>query len=200
MIKINSRRTQESRVAVERRKTSDRNRLKIVVSGDIAIVPLLRGDGKLATIDAADVPLIQTRTWQVVETAVISPARYGDPQTTMGRVILGITDPAVKVLHRDEDPLNNRRANLMVGGCSQQMQHRGLRSDNTSGFKGVHLRPDTGKWRATLGVAPGKSLRLGNFSTAENAARAYDRAAAAHFGEFAILNFPAAEETCPAAG
>jgi len=39
-------------------------------------------------------------------------------------------------------------------------------------------------------MVDGSDLQVGNFTSVEAAARAYDRAARKHFGEFARLNFP----------
>lgn len=44
-------------------------------------------------------------------------------------------------------------------------------------------------WRVTMKYK-GKTIHIGNYRTKEEAARAYDKAAKAIYGELAILNFP----------
>jgi hypothetical protein len=66
---------------------------------------------------------------------------------------------------------------------------------NMFGFRGVEWRQDRGKFRARIEPTPGKRGRwLGTFDTAEEAARAYDAAARAEYGDAAYLNFPAPGE------
>lgn len=60
---------------------------------------------------------------------------------------------------------------------------------STSKFKGVSWHKKAGKWRAQIKVR-GKKIHLGTFLCEPDAARAYDLAAARHFGSFAYLNFP----------
>lgn len=48
-----------------------------------------------------------------------------------------------------------------------------------------------GKYRAQLRLGD-KSLYLGRFDNPVDAAKAYDKAAREHFGEFAQVNFPEA--------
>lgn len=59
----------------------------------------------------------------------------------------------------------------------------------TSKYKGVSLIRSSGKWGAWI-RANGKSQTLGRYTTEQEAARAYDRAALVSFGEFARVNFP----------
>ena len=57
------------------------------------------------------------------------------------------------------------------------------------GSKGSATARSRGKWYATI-LVKGKAKLLGFFAEEVEAARAYDRAAVEHFGEFARLNFP----------
>ena len=105
----------------------------------------------------------------------------------MHRAIMGVTDRKIQVDHRDGDGLNNQDDNLRVATNAENSRNRGKQKNNTSGFKGVS--PYGKKHRAYIRV-DGKTIYLGSFSTAEEAARAYDAVAKKYHGPFASLNFP----------
>ena len=92
--------------------------------------------------------------------------------------------------HINGDRLDNRRCNLRLVNPRQSRMNSGLRRTSRSGYKGVTLIRKNGSWQAQI-KAPDKNIYLGVYKTAEDAARAYDKAALEHFGEYARLNFPA---------
>lgn len=91
--------------------------------------------------------------------------------------------------HINGNGLDNRRANLGLANDALNAMNRRIRSNNTSGFKGVSLCGR--RWKAQI-TAGGVHVHIGSFATPEEAARAYDAAALIHHGAFAHLNFPSA--------
>lgn len=91
--------------------------------------------------------------------------------------------------HFDGDTLNNRRLNLREATHSQNKMNTFKPSTNTSGYKGVTLNKNRGKWQAQIKIQ-GKYKYLGLFGKAEDAYAAYCRAATEHQGEFAKLPQP----------
>jgi hypothetical protein len=86
--------------------------------------------------------------------------------------------------HRDCDRANNRWKNLRRATFSANAANRGRPRTNASGFKGVHQRRDSGKWRAQI-WKNGRAIYLGQFPTPEEAHQAYVAKARELFGEFA---------------
>jgi hypothetical protein len=94
-----------------------------------------------------------------------------------------------EVDHIDFNRQNDKIENLRACTSAENSQHQGLRSNSTSGFIGVSWHKQSERWHACIQVA-GKRIPLGGFSTAEEAAKAYDAAALKYHGAFAVLNFP----------
>ena len=86
--------------------------------------------------------------------------------------------------HRDGNITNNRWNNLRRATASQNNANRRRPRHNTSGYKGVSFRRDSGKWSATIG-RDGKIIHLGIFATPQEAHEVYVKAARKLFGEFA---------------
>lgn len=86
--------------------------------------------------------------------------------------------------HKDGDSLNNRIENLRPATQSQNMGNSRMKSSNTSGYKGVTFRKDTGKWQAAV-MVKGKHISLGSHATKEGAHQAYILGSQKHFGQFA---------------
>ncbi len=89
--------------------------------------------------------------------------------------------------HIDGNKLNNRISNLRLCTPRQNMGNQSKAKKNTSGYKGVYWSKTRRKWIAQIKKKP-ITVNLGAFETPQEAALAYDRAAIAHFGEFARAN------------
>jgi hypothetical protein len=87
--------------------------------------------------------------------------------------------------HVDGCKTNNRITNLREATNQQNLRNMArLRSDNTSGFRGVHWAKKRQKWVAAICV-DGRSKFLGHYPTRQAAHEAYSLAATELFGEFA---------------
>jgi hypothetical protein len=81
--------------------------------------------------------------------------------------------PPTEVDHVDTVRSNNRWTNLRLATDAQNSQNqRNPRSDNKSGFLGVSLHRQSGKYRATIGL-DGKRHSLGLYVTPQEAHQAY---------------------------
>lgn len=93
-----------------------------------------------------------------------------------------------EVDHVNGDGLDNRRSNLRTATRKQNAHNsRG----NGISYKGVTFQPRLKRypWQARI-ASDGEQMHIGYYASSIEAARAYDRAARYHFGEYACLNFP----------
>ena len=112
-------------------------------------------------------------------------------KTYMHREIMD-AQPGQLVDHANRNTRDNRRENLRICTRSQNQANRIGKSGGTSRFKGVKkAHPSTGMvsrpWVAEI-IVDGEYSHLGYFATEEDAAAAYDSAALAAHGDFALTN------------
>jgi hypothetical protein len=92
--------------------------------------------------------------------------------------------PKDYVDHINGDPSDNRWCNLRAADHFQNLQNSKLSKRNSSGHKGVHFHPQSGKWRVRIMVGR-RHIQVGMFDSLEDAAAASKAAAEEYHGEFA---------------
>jgi hypothetical protein len=158
---------------------------------DISSIPLTKGLN--AIIDKCDYERISQYPWHA--------KRYGKhwyaARKLEGRThfmhwdILGRRDGFITD-HINGNGLDNRQENLRYATKSTNAGNMKKRQDKK--YKGVCYHKHRKKWFAQICVN-GKIKHLGFFGTEMEAARAYDRAAIEHFGEFANINLDYPEDS-----
>ena len=153
------------------------------------LIPLTQG--KVAIVDDADFEWLSQFRWHYhhggyAERNVPINGEYR--MITMHREIMR-TPLGMDTDHINGNKLDNRRENLRICTRHENTWNQPIRSNNTSGYKGVSFERYYQKWAAYICVEY-KQLRLGHYDTPEEAAREYDKAARIHYGEYARLNNP----------
>src|SRR6185436_13817478 len=99
---------------------------------------------KIALVDDEDFGKVSDHTWSVVKcknsfyartNIRVAKGKYGRKVLYMHKLILATND---KVDHIDNNGLNNQRSNLRVATASQNGHNSRLRSDSSTGYKGVN--------------------------------------------------------------
>lgn len=105
------------------------------------------------------------------------------------RIIMGVTDPKIKIDHIDGNTLNNCKSNLRVCSQHENTMNRGKSGNfpSSSDYKGVSWYKAGNKWGASI-KHNYKKIHIGYFYSETEAALAYNLKAKELFGEFALLN------------
>jgi hypothetical protein len=152
--------------------------------GDVKRIPV--GNGFYAYVDAADYEWLSQWTWQLCGGYAV---RWKNKKRVyMHREIMQ-PPPGMIVDHINHNKLDNTRPNLRVCTRRENGRNKAKHPGSSSRFRGVSYNKNMRKWSAML-QSVGGYVWLGYFTDEVEAARAYDRAAVEHFGEYAHLNFP----------
>jgi hypothetical protein len=144
-----------------------------------ALLALTRG--KMALVDAADLPRLLPYRWcaNPCGKGWRAVARVDGKQTYMHVLLVGKGCD-----HKNRNALDNRRANLRRATHSQNMVNRAAYGKR-SRYKGVY--PNKTKWMGKL-TYQGRQYFSPSFETQEEAALWYNRTATELHGTFAVLN------------
>lgn len=155
----------------------------IIYHDGIVGVPLTQG--KVALINAADLPLVRGYKWMAQRHRKTFYAKAKSGRLRMHKLLTGVN----LIDHKNGNGLDNRRENLR--SCTpleNSWNRRGPKG--ASGFYGVSWHSQHNKWMARITVS-GRRVSLGYFNSETEAARVYDRECKRLRGVFAVLNFPA---------
>lgn len=158
-------------------------------------IPLTHG--QVALVDDEDYDLLTIHKWSALKAQRQNRVNFYAVRTVtadgqqdciyMHRVVIGAAD-GQKVDHKNGNGCDNQKSNLRFANSSQNVANQiALLRANKSGYRGVYWAAYAKRWRAQLG-GHGARVHLGYFDDPLAAARAYDRAAVAVWGEFARPN------------
>lgn len=145
-------------------------------------------NGRTAQCSPQDYPALSAITWTrvVIHKRQYAQAMVNGKTTYMHQLVL---PGAAEVDHINRDGLDNRRENLRECTHGQNIAHAEFPPPK-SGYRGVtrHTKGKRAKpYQARIKVR-GRTISLGYFATAEEAAEAYNQGSRKFFGEFGFQN------------
>jgi hypothetical protein len=159
--------TENSQTGVNNPRTSEGSGAKLTQACSRG-VRLETSSGHTILADEADAELLAGYRWFAVKAAgghIYAQARVRGTSRRVAMHRLLMSPPAGSVVHhRNNNGLDNRRANLEV---TSQRQNTIYAFDGKEA--GVHFHKQTGKWRAQLRGPDGKFVSLGLHETREAA-------------------------------
>lgn len=152
---------------------------------------LLTTDGRECLVDDEDYQFLSRLRWGTTKvTGKMYPSHF--LQSTSQRVtaimmhqLLMDTKQGHAIVHRDRNPFNNQKSNLVHLSYSLLRASSAPKARESSKYKGVAFNKKSQRWRAQCG-----HKFLGTFKDEKEAAIAYDVAAFEAYGEWAYINFP----------
>jgi hypothetical protein len=148
--------------------------------------------GQIALIDDEDFELVSKYKW-CAKWSPCTGSFYAHAKTrkpdggyytlAMHRLVMN-AQKGEQVDHIHHLTLDNRKSELRLCSPTQNRWNQGIRTSNTSGFKGVSWNKKLSRWSAQIRCNR-KLIYLGLYDTPELAHEAYCKAAAELHGEFA---------------
>lgn len=157
-----------------------------VITAEGVYIPLTKGLVAVVSHEDLDLSLFTWTSHKANKTWYAKRGNGSNGAIFLHRVVaemVGLDLEGKEVDHIDTDGLNCRRSNLRVAEHKENLRNTGIRSNNTSGFKGVTFSKAHGRWLAQIMVGY-KNNFLGLFDTAEEAGLAYAEAVNLYHGDF----------------
>ena len=153
------------------------------LSGDYGIGYLENGEEFY--FDIEDYDLIKEHRWNMCRGYIATD--IDGAKVKLHRLVMGVTDPSVKVDHIKHNKKDNRKLQLRIVNDSQSCMNRGRQCNNTSGVTGVRFNTQNNKWQAYIGVS-GTLIHLGYFNNKLEAIEVRSQAEERYFGQYSYEN------------
>ena len=159
------------------RTINDHNEL--IIDGDIVTIIIRNNKHKeigRVLVDLSILDVVKDYKWHINKGYVCSGS------VSMHRLITKATDKEI-VDHINHITTDNRLSNLRICNHTENSRNTIVRSDNTSGYKGVSWHKASKKWRSLITIK-GVTIVLGYFDDIDYAISIRKKAEIKHFGEF----------------
>ena len=152
--------------------------------------------GQYTIVDVEDFERLNQYEWHCTHgdyAKRVVPNKSGKGSKQAGVYMHRLVCPApdgMFVDHINRNPLDNRKANLRPATHKQNVWNRKfVRKGGKTRYNGIRWDKNKQKWQVRLTI-DGRRESFGYYADEVEAAKAYDRVAKQHRGEFAVLNFP----------
>jgi hypothetical protein len=152
-------------------------------------------DGTVVVIDLEDKSKALGYSWRRHDRTCHINAVIEGRTVQLHRLVMGAKDASVLVDHRRHDVNDNRKSQLRKATKSENRQNTRKRAGASSRYLGVYFDERRG-WAASIQTqvdGKRKNRHLGYYDDEWEAAEAFNRAASAAYGEYAVLNKRAAD-------